>query len=334
MKTFAWVFLVALALGWGLSARADEATDDAYTARDICVGLAANYLNAPPGTSFSYNAGKWKVEGTAGGRATVYEGANIVGQIQNLDYKNYTACTENFMKTFDAKRKRSEINRTIAFFNAAFELNNVLYVGACLQSTAMVGLYFGDMARMATNAGNRLSGDDIAKLLVATNASLAGRLTGYVRAGTRFSLDQDVRYFRYVEGREVPYFDLATINQYNSMLISNVSDEYRPYVVLGGNAGALSRLSALYGVLLQLDHVLSARPDQMQRVAAIRQSLQCMEQPGSMLAIRLRHQLDELGLNIRVPGIDRLLRMTDEQLRNDDAITLFTANIRREIRAM
>src|SRR5262245_2136013 len=121
MRNFASTLLAIFCcmLAYGSAARSDEATDDAYAARDICTGLAANYANLPPGATFTYNAGKFKIDGQAGGRVTIFEGAVQVGQIQNLDYKNFVSCTKDFMQSFETRRKKSEINRTIAFFNVA-----------------------------------------------------------------------------------------------------------------------------------------------------------------------------------------------------------------------
>ena len=317
-------------------AKADDATDDAFAARDICVGVAAKFINANPGAVITFNAGKFKIEKGAEGRVTVFEDSVSIGQLPSFDYRSYTACIDSTMKVLDARRKRTELNKMLALFNAAYELNNVLYTGTCLQSTAMLGVYFGDMSQTNQFGSNMLSTEYFSKLLIATNTSLTARLQPYFGNRVRFALDQDVKFFRYVAGREVPYFDLGTIGQYNSYISSNVSDEYRPYVALGSNAGALSRLYALFAVLLQLDRVYEAQfdPISVQKKTALRASLQCIRGPYSQIASSMRSHIEDadLSLNVPVPQLERLFSISSQELNSDNTSVRFVSELRRQIK--
>jgi hypothetical protein len=101
-----WICIgCSLTIVWScLAAAAQNAADDAYAARDICVGVAANFANLPPGSKGSFNAGKFRLD-LDSGRVTVFEGAVPVGQIAQFDFKSYTSCIDNTMKTFNERRK-------------------------------------------------------------------------------------------------------------------------------------------------------------------------------------------------------------------------------------
>jgi hypothetical protein len=203
-------------------ALAQDATSDAYAARDICVGVAAKFLHAPPGTPFSYNAGKFKIEGTVGEQATIFDDSVPIATIPNFNYKDYTTCVDSTLKGIREKQKKTEIKKTLALFNTTLELNNVLYVGECLESTAKVGVYIGDTSRSSKGGGQNIVPEEYyEKFLVALDISLANRLNGIIDNDVNFALEDDIRYFRYVQGRFVPYFETRSIQNNNAYITDN-----------------------------------------------------------------------------------------------------------------
>ncbi|RUM13483.1 hypothetical protein EFD56_27915 [Rhizobium phaseoli] len=69
----------------------------AYEARDVCVGLAAAYINAQDKTHFTYINGKFKVEGDAK-QITIFENAVPVATIPKFEYDKYTECLEKMAR--------------------------------------------------------------------------------------------------------------------------------------------------------------------------------------------------------------------------------------------
>jgi tetratricopeptide (TPR) repeat protein len=75
----------------------------AYLARDVCAGVASDYLSAAPGTAYSYNAGHTQIRGNMGAEAKLVDlSSNFSVTIPELDYKNYSRCVS---KLFDSLRE-------------------------------------------------------------------------------------------------------------------------------------------------------------------------------------------------------------------------------------
>ena len=93
---------IALAISGAFTALAQDVPNDGYAARDICVGVAAQFGNAK---GLTFNAGKFKVNKETDGQITIFENNVQVGQIPNFDYSNYTTCIEKTMKLLIDSRK-------------------------------------------------------------------------------------------------------------------------------------------------------------------------------------------------------------------------------------
>jgi hypothetical protein len=332
-RTRATAPLFALAGSFISSAFAQEATSDAYAARDICVGVAAKFAHAAPGASITYNSGKFKIEGSAGGQVTVFEDSIPIATMQDFNYKDFSECIDKTLKGIQANEKKSEINRKLTIFNAAVELNSVLNVGTCMQSAATAGLYFGDLSQSNRADGkNIVSEDYYVKFLEALDVSLANRLKGAIDDDTRFTLEDDIKFFRYVPGRFVPYFPMDAISKNNSYLSDNLDDEYLSFAELGKDVGTLTRLYGWYSTLLQF---LYAGAQYDPRSAPIRASLQCMDTPIRSLTSSINGLVDEIGFSdIDIPKLDDVQRMTPEQLHTSDVLHRLVTSIRSNIRGM
>ena len=315
-------------------AAADEATDAAFAARDICIGVAAKFGH---GNGLTFDAGKFKVDKGTNGQITIFENSVPLGQIPNFDYSNYTTCVSKFVDIFDLKMQKSESNRSLAIFNAAFELSNILSVGTCMQSTAMVGMYFGDMSLKSENAENVLGSDYFYKLLAATDRSLEKKIQRYLNQTATFSLESGVKYYRYGAYREIPYFDAATSGQYSGYLASFIDDELRPYSALGHKAASLVRLYGYAGVFIAFDRVFSAQPDPVsaQRRAAIRDGLRCIQFVYANLSATINQSIEDadIELNSEIPKIENLYRLTNEEIRLDTAGLRFVSELRKNIKS-
>ena len=198
--------------------RSQDATSDAYAARDICVGVAAKFVNAPAGAEISYENGKFKIAGTVGGQATVFEGAASVGTISDFDYRNYTQCVSKFATAISHETRIAGAKKTLALFNATLELNNTMYIGTCLKPAAEAGMYFGDVSQSNIADGQNIIGEDhYEKFLVALDKSLQIRLKNVLNSAVQFALEDDLQYFRFVPGRFVPYFTSDAIEKNNAI---------------------------------------------------------------------------------------------------------------------
>jgi hypothetical protein len=152
----------------------------------------------------------------------------------------------------EAQRKKSEMIRNLTIFAAGYDLNDLEYIGACLQQPARLGFYFGDMSlSQYADGSNRIDSNSFNKTLVSVASSIASRVKPYVSSDVRFSLESDVQYFRFVPGREVPYFSQGVIDRNNAYLNSTLAPELRSYAALGESAGALNRIDALFKMMRQ-----------------------------------------------------------------------------------
>jgi hypothetical protein len=321
---------------------AQNAASDAYAARDICVGIAAKFANAAEGSLISYNAGKFKIEGNVGGQVTVFEGTSPIATIPNFTYDNYTSCIDSTLEAIRERETRAEQNthrdevrKKLAVFNTAFELNGAMNVGTCMQSAAMVGVYFGDLSQNnIANGKNIIPEENYKKFLQAFDRSLMNRLKGTIRDDAQFELEDDIKFFRYVPGRFVPYFPMEAIQRNNSTLKENLDDDYLALANLGETVGGLTKLYQNYATFLQVWK--SAVQSDYQRSNAVGASLQCMGTPIRELSSQARVAIEELGLSIDldVPTLDQLSQMTPDQLHSSDAFGRLVSNIRSAIRNM
>jgi hypothetical protein len=316
-------------------ALAQDATEDAYAARDVCVGFAANYINAPPGTSFTYNAGRFRIVGTVGQRATIFEGSTQVASIPNFNYKDYTTCVDNTLKSMAAGRKKTEIKRSLALFNASAELSSTLHVGDCMQTMAMRGFYFGDLSQSnIANGENVVNEENFYQTFAAIDRALSKNVSEIYQREIHFSLANDVNFFRFVPGKSVPYFAMESV-QRNSEKLTDVADaDDLAFIQLGSEVGKFTRLYGYYGGFLQGSY--QTHPADSGRIAAINQTLACLDTPVRSAIASIQSLILELKFpyEVNVPTIEEIRMMTADQIRTNDKPTAFISAIRSNIRSL
>jgi hypothetical protein len=198
-------FAVYICLSAAVGASASTIDDDrTLVARDICTGLAANFVHGS-NADISFSAGRFTVS-KASGNLTVFDGAVPVTEIKGFSYSDYLSCLQEMINDISSQQKSSQQQASIQILDGAFELNKTLAIGACLQSAAQGGYYMGNLEN-----GAILQDTFYSAMFSSVSNSVDKRLKDSGSPELRIDLNGNVQYYRFYQDREVPYFDQAYI---------------------------------------------------------------------------------------------------------------------------
>jgi hypothetical protein len=271
-------------------------------AQAVCTGIGAKFASGD-NAIISFNAGKFRVEG-ARGSLTIYENSVQLTEVSGFSYKNYTACIEVVLSSFERNRPTEDPNKFYDAFMAAYELSDALHVGTCLQSAASGGLYFGDMQ----NNNLPTQEDFIAKAVVSIGKSVERRIKRVFDRTTNVTetLKRDLRIYRLFPGRLYPYFEAEKIQSLNEFMKDFASARMEDYLELGRTAGRMNRMFHSIGVLSAFLQTTQGQFDDRARRAnaSFPPSLQCLYQLYSQDIARLKQTAVDVGIEaMDVPAV-------------------------------
>ncbi|RUM13484.1 hypothetical protein EFD56_27920 [Rhizobium phaseoli] len=203
---------------WAMGASAQSPDEQRiYIARDVCAAFTAKWANAPGG-SVTLDAGKFKVRGNSS-TVTIFENSVKLAEIPGFSYSSFNECLDKIINGLEQSRKSAESKHQVEAFTAGAELGALLSIGKCLRSAAMGGFYLGDMDQ----GGSPIPGNTLSKMVAAIGKSVGKRLSRVSGEDLNVSLDNRVSYYRFVQGREVPYFDTQ-----DAVTITSALEDYLP----------------------------------------------------------------------------------------------------------
>ena len=248
---FALGLICAIVIGLRTASAAEPSLDErrVLIARDVCAGFAANFATTQGG-SISFSAGHFRVEGSQG-TVTIFEGDVRLTEIPGFSYSTYNDCLDKVLSRLERTRKAEDSKRALEAFNASFELNQLLSTGICLQSAAKGGFYFGNLDQGGVPLEQRF----LSEFLTVVAKSVERRLVVFSGQHPELSLADGLKFYRYVPGRAVPYFDQITITRENAELSGAASAELEGYLAIGGISG---QMRTVYEYIVGLTDLLQS----------------------------------------------------------------------------
>jgi hypothetical protein len=290
--------------------------EDAMVASNVCQGATSEITRAQGG-KISANVGQYKIEG-ANGSVTISKGERAV--FSGMTFDAFAKCLIEIKKSIAADRKATRIERQSAIFDLALSLSETLNMGTCLRGAAQVGLYPGDMSQ---GAGTILGEDATYTQIASVENVLSQKAKNLFRRDLRFGLSDEVQFFRFVQGRSVPYFNSVTIGTANSLLAAQSVGNEQIVVSLGRDIGTASKLARWYALLPNLVQMVAQRDPQRAYYLqpGVQQSQQCIIALYPDVARQVQSDFSAFGCNIAIPQLD-----TDIQFRAWRAVVDATRN--------
>jgi hypothetical protein len=275
----------------------------AYIARDVCVGMGANFANAPDGGDISFQAGRFTVQ-RGRGTITIFEGAVKLLEMPGFTYQSYTLCLDRLIAGLESTRRQEDAVKSLEAFMAGYELADVLSVGTCMRSAAMGGYYVGDLE----SQGRPARAEYVGSLVDSVAKSVVRRVKRFSGQEIFLDLGHDWKLYPFYRDRAAPYFLPEDIGAHRTAVMDVASSREADYVNLGFVVGRMKR-SFLYGTILSmfLQNSVGRFDDRAMRANTyFPPSLQCLQRGYTDDQSRLIQGAADLRLRGRlsVPNFD------------------------------
>jgi len=272
--------------------------EDAMVAANVCQGVINEIIRAQGG-KISANIGQYKIDG-ANGSVTISKGER--GVISGITYDAYAKCLIDIKKDIAADRKASRIQRQSEIFDVSLSVSSTLTKGTCLLGAAQVGLYSGDMSQ---GVGTVVGEESTRRQLDSFETVFRERARRLFSRDIQLALSSKVNFFRFVQGKSVPYFDNEAIGTTNSLISSFLVGEEQIVGSLGRDIGAASNLAHYFAVLPSIAQMVAERdPARGQFLfPGVQRSQQCIVALYPDIARRVQSEFSALRCNISVPQL-------------------------------
>jgi hypothetical protein len=285
--------------------------EDAMVASSVCQGALFEITRAQGG-KISANVGQYKIEG-ANGSVTISKGERSI--ISGMTYDLFTKCLIEMKRQIAADRKASRIQRQSEIFEVTLDLSTTLNMGTCLLGAAQVGLYIGDMSQ---GAGTVTGEEATRRRLDVLETEFREKARRLFQRDLQLGLTKKVNFFRFIQGKSVPYFDSTTIGEANSLISPFLAGEEQIVGSLGRDIGMASNLAHYFAVLPAVAQMVAQQdPPQGQFLfPGVQQSQQCILALYPDVARRVQSEFSAFRCSVSVP-----------QLSNDHRSTAWKATV-------